>query len=141
MMLNELREEFAQEGDNEDYHEMTEDEIDWVDEDNETIASVVEYVENEYNRYHFTERDADKWCKTLGEYKAWEIYYNEQDDIGLVMSNYTLTIQMSVYSLMKEMMRVFLTEMNELIKERKIDIFIRRSPVIPDLTKMIISYL
>ena len=141
MMLNELRAEFADEEYIELSHEMTEDEIDGLDDSNLTVFAITDYVEEQYNKYHFTNRNADDWCKTLAEYKDWEDYYNEQDDICLVMSHYALTIQMAVYSLMKQMMRVFLTEMNASIKEMKIDIFIRRSPVMPDLTKMIISYL
>jgi hypothetical protein len=141
IMLNELRAEFADEKYIEWNHEMTEDEIECLDDDNNTVFDISDYVEGEYNRSVFSEDNSDVWCKTLAEYKEWENYYNEQDDIRIVMSNYTLTIQMSVYSLMKEVSRVFLRELNEHIKKRKIDIFIRHSPVMPDLTKMIISYL
>lgn len=148
ILLAELRDEFDtynEEFDSfnekfDDYNEMTTLEMNCLDTDNFTIENVMEYVEDEYNNREFEEDECDRWCENLAEYKEWERYYNHNELSWC--NDYCHTVQCAVYCLMKDTVRsVYLRELNELIKERKINIFIRRSPVIPDLTKTIISYL
>ena len=141
MLLAELRNEFDTFSEQfDDYKEMTAVEMKCLDTNNPTIENVMDYVENEFNICVFSEDACDEWCENLAEYKEWERYYNHNELSW--RNDYCHTIQSAVYCLMKDTVRsVYLRELNALIKERKKDIFIRRSPFIPDLTRMIISYL